>query len=550
MRLASVANSEMSLTGTRIPLSPEAFADTEPPLWHDLGTLTYPITTASAEAQQFFDQGLRLSYAFNHAEARRAFRKAQKLDPTCAMCFWGEALVLGRNINTPMDEEDVAPAVAALSKAQALAERAKLHERALIAALSKRYVEDPKVDRPALEKAYAAAMREVAARYPDDDDIAVLYAEALMNLTPWAYWEAGGSRARGQSIDIVPTLERVLARNPNHHGAMHYYIHAVEHSDRPQRAEAYADRLRGAMPGAGHLLHMPSHIYLQVGRYHDALAVNLEAAAADERYLEQSNAPLDLYRLGYYPHNVRFVLALAQMSGDGLTVIAAAEKLDRFIPSEAAREVPRVQPMKAARYFAHALFSSPQAVLALPNPGDAMPLVKAMWHYARGVAQVRRGDLNAARREADAIEALHRTVDFSALAAAKIPSRDVLQIAAHVVRGRVAQARGNQAAAIQRFKKAAALQDKLPNLEPPYWYSWYYPVRQSLGAALLQAGRHDEAERQFQLSLKRAPNNAWAHFGLAELHRARGDAAALKRAEESLARTWTGDRLLLRLSNL
>jgi tetratricopeptide (TPR) repeat protein len=529
------------------PLSPAAFADTDPPLWNDLGTLGYPITTSVAEAQRFFDQGLRLTYAFNHSEAQRAFRKAQKLDPGCAMCFWGEALVLGPNINMPMEAEAVAPAFAALSKARALAERASPRERALIAALSERYSDNPQADRPALDKAYAAAMRAVAAQHPDDLDIAVLYAEALMNLSPWDYWQAGGREPNPHSVDIVPTLERVLARKPDHPGAIHYYIHAVEASDRPQRAEAVADRLGDTMPGAGHLVHMPSHIYYRVGRYRDAFAVNRKAVAVDERYLAETNAPVGVYRLGYYPHNVHFVLASAQMSGDGGTVIAAAEKLGGLIPGEAARDIPLVQPVKAAPYFAHALFGSPAAVLALPDPGEAVPLVKAMWHYARGVAQVRAGDLDAARREAQAIETLDRTADFSALTAVNIPSHEVLRIAANVVHGRIAQAQGNYPAAIERFEAAAALQDALPYMEPPYWY---YPVRQSLGAALLQAGRLDEAERQLQLSLARAPNNAWSYFGLVELHKARGDTAALRRAEESLARTWAGDRQLLRLSNL
>jgi tetratricopeptide (TPR) repeat protein len=548
-RVASAASAQAT-TGAQPPLSPDEFADVAPPLWDDLGTLTYPITTASADAQKFFDQGLRLAYAFNHAEAQRAFRKAQNLDPGCAMCFWGEALVLGPNVNMPMDEEAVAPAFAALSKAQAVAERASPRERALITALSKRYAEDPKADRPALDQAYAAAMREVAAQYPDDLDIAVLYAEALMNLSPADYWESDGSKPKASSADIVPTLERLLARKPDHPGAIHYYIHAVEDSDRPERAERYADRLRGAMPGAGHLAHMPSHIYYKIGRYQDALAVNREAVAADVKYIEHTNAPLDTYRVGYYPHNVRYVLGLAQMAGDVPTLMSAAEKLTGLVPGGAALENPHVQPMIAALYFAHALFSSAPAVLSLPEPDDAMPLVKAIWHYARGVAQVRHGDVNAARREADAIEALERTADFAALTAVNIQSDKVLRIAVHVIHGRIAQAEGNHTAAIERLEAAAALQDTLPSMEPPYWYHWPTPVRQSLGAVLLQAGRLDEAERQFQLTLEQAPNNAWSHFGLAELYKARGDIAAQKRAEQALTRNWVGDRQFLRLSDL
>ena len=287
-----------------------------------------------------------------------------------------------------------------------------------------------------------------------------------------------------QSGPIVPTLERVLARDPNHPGAIHYYIHAVEASDRPERAEPYADRLRGAIPGAGHLVHMPSHIYYRVGRYLDALADNKTAAEVDEKYLAATNAPMGVYRLGYYPHNVHFVLASAQMAGDGPTVIAAAEKLRGLIPDEVARVIALVQPVKAAPYFAHALFSPSATVLALPDPGDAIPYVKAMWHYARGVASAAQGDFSAAKAEANAIAALEGG-DFTLLNASGVPAKDVLALARTVIEARVAQRQGDKAAAIERFERAAALQDGLPYMEPPYWY---YPVRQSLAVALMQAG--------------------------------------------------------------
>src|SRR5262245_50763850 len=364
------------------------FANREPPLWDGLGSITYKVSTPSAEAQAYFDQGLRLAHAFNHGEAQRAFRKAQKLDPACAMCFWGEALVLGPNINLPMQEDAAAPALAAAEKARMLAAKASPREQALIAAVSTRYAKDAKADRALLDAAYASAMEKVAAQFPDDNEIAVLYAESVMDLSPWNYWQPGGREPTQRSVAIVPTLERVLARDSNHPGAIHYYIHAVEASDRPERAEPYADRLRGAMPGSGHLVHMPSHIYYRVGRYLDALADNKTAAGVDEKYLAATNAPMGVYRLGYYPHNVHFVLASAQMAGDGPTVIAAAEKLHGLIPDEVARGIALVQPIKAAPYFAHALFSPSATVMALPDPGDAIPYVKAMWHYARGIAYV------------------------------------------------------------------------------------------------------------------------------------------------------------------
>ena len=524
-----------------------AFADTDPPLWDGLGSVTYKITTANVQAQTYFDQGLRLAYAFNHGEAQRAFRKAQKVDPQCAMCFWGEALVLGPNINLPMQDDAVAPALAAAQKARALAANAPPREQALIAALATRYTQDPKAERAPLDAAYAEAMGKVAAAFPDDNEIAVFYAESVMDLSPWNYWQPGGREPNPQSAPIVPMLERVLARAPNHPGAIHYYIHAVEASDNPQRAEPYADRLRGAIPGAGHLVHMPSHIYYRVGRYLDALADNKTAVAVDENYLAATGAPMGVYRLGYYPHNVHFVMASAQMSGDGPTVIAAAEKLRELIPDEVARGIAMVQPVKAAPYFAHAQFSAPETILALADPGDAFPYVRGIWHYARGIAFVARHDFAAAKAEADTIDALARTGDFALLKAAGVPAQEVLGLARAVIAGRIAQAQGDFKTAAAQFEAAAALQDALPYTEPPYWY---YPVRQSLAAVLLQAGRLAEAEEQFQRALKRAPANGWSYYGLAQVYRARGDTTAAAKAEADLAKTWIGDRKLLQVSNL
>jgi len=524
-----------------------AFADTEPPIWEGLGSIAYKITTTNERAQAFFDQGLRLAYAFNHGEAQRAFRMAQKLDPDCAMCFWGEALVLGPNINLPMQEDVIAPAFSAAQKAKALAAKASPREQALIGALTVRYGNDPKAARGPFDAAYAAEMAKVAAQFPDDDEIATLYAEAVMDLSPWDYWKRGGQEPNPQSAPIVPTLEHVLARNPNHPGAIHFYIHAVEASDRPERAEPYADRLRGVIPGAGHLVHMPSHIYYRVGRYLDALEDNKTAVKVDEKYLSDTKAPMGVYRLGYYPHNVHFVMASAQMAGDGQTVIAAAEKLRELIPDEAARGIAMVQPVKAAPYFAHALFSSPETILALPDPGDTIPYVKAMWLYARGVALAAHRDFAGAVVAADAIGTLERTADFKLLKESNVPAQEVLRIAQTLILARVAQAKGDTATAIVQFEQAAALQDALPYTEPPYWY---YPIRQSLAAALLQGGRYDEAEQQFQRALARAPANGWSYFGLAELYKARGNTASANQAESDLAKTWIGDRRLLQIPNL
>src|ERR1700761_6568554 len=417
----------------------------------------------------------------------------------------------------------------------------------LIAALSARYTDDAKADRKPLDAAYAAAMEKVAAKFPGDDEIAVLYAESVMDESPWNYWQPGGHEPTPQAAPIVPTLERVLARNSSHPGAAHYYIHAVEASDRPRRAVPFAERLSAAMPAAGHLVHMPSHIYYRVGRYLDAYAVNKTAVAVDETYLSATDAPMSVYRLGYYPHNIHFMMISAQMAGDGATAIAAAEKLRNLIPDDVARGLPMIHPIKAAPYFAHAQFSAPDTILALPDPGDDIPYAQAMWRYARSLAATAKGDFTGAEAEANAISGIANRADFSALQADGVPALDVLKLARAVADGRLAQAQGDSKAAIASFGEAAALQDALPYAEPPFWY---YPVRQTLGAALLQAGRLDEAEAQFKRALAQTPNNGWSYFGLAKVYAAQGNVAAAREAEAKLAETWIGNRSLLQLSRL
>ncbi|MBS1213745.1 MAG: uncharacterized protein H6R26_2362, partial [Proteobacteria bacterium] len=455
-----------------------SYVDSKPPLWNNLGTLSYRITTDEPQAQQYFDQGLRLAYAFNHLEAQRAFRMAQKLDPQCALCFWGEALVLGPNINAPMDASAIAPAWVALTRAKALAGHASPKERGLIEALAKRYAKNPPADRKSLDRAYASAMGKLAARFPQDEQIAVLYAESLMDLSPWNYWENEGRQPKGHTAEILKVLERVLAAHPEHPGAIHYYIHMVEASDNPARAEPYARRLPSLMPGAGHLVHMPFHIYFRLGRYLDALETNKAGIAADEAYIAQGTSE-GIYAQGYYPHNLHSLMASAQMAGDGKTALAAAEKLVRVISETAVQAIPWVEPIKAAAYFAHAQFSPPETILALPDPGAGLPYVQAMRHYARGVAFATRKDDKAAQREAEAIAKIGASGDFSRLQKGGIPAADLLRLARHVLLGRAAQARGDLKSASSEFEQAVVIQNTLTYTEPPYWY---YPVRQSLGA--------------------------------------------------------------------
>ena len=514
------------------PSARAAYVDSVPPLWDNLGTLSHKITTSDPRAQRYFDQGLRLAYAFNHLEAQRAFRMAQKLDPKCALCFWGEALVLGPNINAPMEPSAAGPAWAAVSKANALAKHANAKEQALIEALSKRYAKSPEVDRERLDQAYAAAMGGLARRFPGDDDIAVLYAESLMDLSPWDYWEDGGRKPKGRTAEILKVLEEVLANDPDHPGAIHYYIHMVEASDRPERAAPYAERLAGLMPGAGHLVHMPGHLYYRLGRYLDAIKANRAAIEVDEAYLKETGAE-GIYAEGYYLHNIHFLVVSAQMAGDGKTALAAAEKLPGIISDETVRAVPWLQPVKAAPYFAHVQFSLPETVLKLADPGPEFPYAQAMWRYARGVAAAKSASQDA-QAELDALTEIARTADFSELTDAGVPAADIVRLAQEVLAARIAQAKGELGDAASAFERAAVLQEKLPYMEPPYWY---YPVRRSLGALRFLQNDPAGAERELELALREAPNDAWALWGLAEVYRKRGDRSAAADVERRLAKT-------------
>jgi len=523
-----------------------ATSEADPPLLQGLGTRTLRITTKSGKARQYFDQGYRLAWGFNHAEAIRAFRKAQQLDPECAMCFWGEAWALGPNINVPMEEKANAPALAALDRARRLALRASPREQALVDALASRYATTVDGNRAELDKAYAGAMREVARRFGNDAEVSLLYADALMNVSPWDYWEAGGKALKAPVADLAPTLERILQRDSNHAAAIHLYIHAVEASDNPRRAERYADKLAKLAPGSGHLVHMPSHIYFGVGRYKDSLATNVAAVKVDETYIA-AQKPSGVYPLGYYPHNVHFVMVSAQMGGDGKTVLASAQKLGGLIPAEAARDVLMLQPVKAAPYFAHAQFGDAATVMALPDPGRELPYIQTAWRYARGVALVRGGNVKAAIQELVEIERIVDGTDYKPFEAWKIPAKDVGQIAKHVLRARIAQAGNDLDAAARDLEAAIRIQDALPYMEPAYWY---YPVRQSLGAILLLKGDAKAARAAFGESLARTPNNAWALYGLGQAYAREGMKREAKVVQERFDRAWMGERKAIDLATL
>jgi len=530
--VAAVAKTETT------PFQPQPMkaAGGDVPLYTGLGTLSFPVTTRNARAQAYMNQGMRLSFAFNHAEAQRAFQAAQKLDPDCAACFWGEALILGPNINVPMMPEANAPALAALEKAVALKDRASPKERALIEALQQRYAADAKADRKPLDEAYADAMQKVVARYPADDTIRTLYAEAAMDTQPWDYWEPGGVKSKGRGAEIVSNLETVLKRNPKHAGAIHLYIHAVEASTTPERGLAPAERLGALMPAAGHVVHMPAHIYYRVGQYRRSLDTNKLAVSVDERYFQRS--PSDpLYKSAYYPHNIHFVMVSAQMGGDGATAIDAAKKLDAAVPAELAKQFQIMEPVKAAPFTTQLQFAEPDAVLALPKPDEQLVLVRTMYHYARAVALARKKDPAAAKAETDAIAALEQKADFKPYDAWGVPAQAIVQTARLVATGRIADAAGDLDGAAKAYEDAIAIEDNLSYTEPPYWY---YPVRQSLGSVRLRQGRLDDAERAFRDSLARVRNNGWAIAGLAEVYKQKGDRNGEAAAKRSYARAWFG----------
>ena len=506
-----------------------------PPLFDDLGRYHRAITTTSPRAQAYFDQGLRLVYGFNHYEAQAAFREAARLDPACAMCAWGVALTYGSNYNSPSDAAREQGALTAVNQARVLAAVAATErERALIAALATRHSAAPGADRAALDRAYADAMREVSRRFPDDLDAATLLADALMNLRPWSLWTVEGAPQPGTE-EIVATLERVLAADPLHPGANHLYIHAVEASPDPRRAEAAADRLRSLMPGAGHMVHMPSHIYYRIGRYADAADVNVRAVAADRAYFARSQ-PSPIYRMMYYPHNLDFVWHAASLEGRGAECVRAAREFAAAAPAEIVLEMPDMETAPAAPYFALVRFGRWSEMLAAPAPPARMLYVTGAWRYGRGLALLATGRRAEAASELAELQAVRRSVPAERTLAGFFKMSDMLGLAALVLAGEIAVRDGDPTTAVTHLAEAVGMQDEHWFTEPP---PWYFPVRQALGAALLQAGRAAEAEAVYREDLRRNPENGWSVFGLAQSLRAQGKSAEAGAEDARFRRAWT-----------
>jgi len=502
-------------------------------LFGDLGEHRRPVTTSSKEAQAFFDQGLALAYGFNHDEAARSFAKAATLDPKCAMCFWGAAYTLGPNYNVPMLPERAEAAWEAMQRAQEAAKSATPVEAALVAALAKRYKGPEYLDPVAMAPfnvAYADAMREVAKQFPADDDVQTLFAEALMNTNPWKLWTPDGKAAPGTD-EIVKTLETVLARAPKHPGANHFYIHAVEASKHPERAVPSADRLPGLVPGAGHLVHMPAHIYQRVGRYGDAAEANRRAVVVDERYLAKVKPP------GYYPmyvgHNHGFLAYAASMLGRSAESLAASRKSATAIPKDVVCGMPGMDFFWSEPLLVMVRFGKWDEVLAEPKPDAKYQTLVALWHHARGMALAATGKPAEAKAEAAAIREIAKAVPAELLAGLN-SSRDVLDLAALVVEARVAEVE-NAPDAIAKWEQAVALEDRLQYAEPA---DWFYPVRHYLGAALLDLGKANEAEAVYRADLERNPANGWALFGVWKSLAARKQTGKAKTAEKAFRAAW------------
>jgi tetratricopeptide (TPR) repeat protein len=496
------------------------------PRLQNLGAHSFPVTTSRPRAQLFINQGVNLAYGFNHAEAGRAFAEAARLDPNCAMAYWGQALVLGPNINAAMLPEDEPKARELVRKASSLKSKVSRREAAWIDALVTRYTGNPG-DRAKTDRAYADAMRKLTRAYPADLDAKTMFAEALMDLRPWNYWTRDG-QPYPETREVQTTLEQVLAKNRNHPGALHYWIHLWEPTTTPERAEAEADRLLPLMPGAGHIVHMPAHIYMRVGRFADVVSSNQQAVKADEDYIAQCRAQ-GAYPLGYYPHNIHFVWMGATALGQSALAIEAAHKVSAAIPDAALKEVPMLQGFTVVPYWAMVRFARWDDILADNGPRLDAPYSRGVWRFARAMALTATGRLEQAEQE---LAALKKELDDPGLKDEMASSLNtavaVLRIAPEVVAGELAAKRKEWDTAVLHLDRAIRYEDALIYQEPPDWHA---PVRQNLGAVLLQAGRATEAEAVYWEDLKKNPGSGWSLYGLSQALKAQNkteEAAALE----------------------
>jgi tetratricopeptide (TPR) repeat protein len=520
-------------------------------LLEGLGDYTFPVTSSHPEVQRWFDQGLMLTYGFNHDAAERSFMKAAELDPGCAMCWWGAALVLGPHVNSGMDPANNANAWSRLQRALEVAPQASEREQAFIRALAARYAEDPPDDRRPLDEAYAQAAGRLAAERPDDLDAATLHAEALMDLQPWDYYDEQ-LKPKGNTAEIVSILESVMARNPDHAGALHLYVHAVEASDDPQRGVAAADRLRELIPGSGHLVHMPAHIYARVGRWHDAVIANQKAIAADDAYLAMCRGNAQgIYPLGYVPHNHHFLWFAASMGGASeIARDAALQTAARVNLPELMRQpgFAGLQHYWMTPWFDRVRFGRWDEIAAEANPAPDLPYVTAIWHYAQAMAALRQARPDDAAKHYDALRTLAVDPVMDTLTVwDRYPLAYAARIAERTVSAELALARDDHGAAVAALREAVLIEDGIPYDEPPGWHA---PVRQTLGVVLLAAGRPAEAEAVYRAELARNPSNGWSLQGLSDSLRAQKKTREATEAEQQLALAWANADVELTASRL
>jgi tetratricopeptide (TPR) repeat protein len=496
---------------------PAEHGSAQMPLLEGLGDWRHRVTTSAPEAQRYFDQGLRLTYAFNHDEAVRSFERAVQLDPGCAMCHWGIAYALGPNINLPMDAKLEPRALEATRRAVALKQRTTPGEQALIDAMAARYGEPPGAARAERDLAYANAMREVARRFPDDADAQVLFADAMLNLRPWNQWTRDGKPQPG-TLELVGVLEITIKREPGHAGACHYFIHAVEASETPERALPCAERLPKLMPGAGHVVHMPAHVYLRVGQYERAARANIAAVEADKRYFAAHSAAPGIYPLFYAPHNLHFLWSTYLLSGQREKALGTARALAERVALSDARANASLEAFLPPAILTLTRFGDWDAVLAEPAPPAELRFATGMWHYARGVAFAARKEVASAETELTKVRGVAAEVKDDLIIILN-PAPALLKLAAETLAGQIAATQRRFDEAIAHFRTAATMEDALTYDEPP---PWYHSARNMLGETLLEAGRPAEAAVAFREDLRYVRETGWSLSGLERALRADG----------------------------
>ncbi len=511
-----------------------------------LGDLHHPVSTKNAEAQGFFDQGLRLTYAFNHDEAARSFQRAAELDPKLAMAYWGIAEAVGPNYNDPASEDRFKQAHEAIQKAVDLSGNASEAERGYIFAMAKRFPADPKSDLRKAAEDYRDAMRELVKNHPDDLDAATLFAESGMDLHPWGLWHKDGTPEEGTE-EIVATLESVIKRDPNHLGALHYYIHAVEASNSPERALAGANRLAALAPAAGHIVHMPAHVYIRTGDYAAAVKTNEEAAAADRAYIEKSGVQ-GMYPMMYYSHNLHFIAMCSAMVGDYEESHQAAEMLAAHV-GPAVKDMPPLEGFMTIPMAVDVRFHKWDAILAMKEPSTEMKATTGFWHFARGMALAGKGKIDQAEAEYKVVADAEKATPPDAIFQMPInnKTKDILKIAENVLGAQIALAKKDNASAADMLREAVAVQDTLKYNEPQ---DWFFPVRESLGGVLLMSGDAKGAEQVFRDDLVKTPRNPRSLFGLHQALKAQDRNSDAWFVEQEFRKAWKGGAEELKVEDL